>query len=590
MKALLIFFLTLFVGIFFLMWGQTLYADSQPVDCGDNLDCVNKQISDLTNALNQSIAATKPLQSQVSSMQAQVEQIKQNVATIEQDLVIKKQQIDKGFADLTTKEQILNATVRDLYIKSYSNSPLLILLSSNTASNMTQQLAYQKATQDQDKSIITNLVLAITDLQQQRQELNTEETQLIATKANLDAQTAKLNQVIAGAQAYQANLNNQIASLTAKQQQLLAAKLASLDIPLYAYNTQGGCSSDINPYKDPGFGGTKFAFFTYGVPNRVGLNQYGALGRAQAGQNSDTILHAYYNFDGYQNENITINVNDGNGFNTGNIIWSGSLDDYVKRIYEVPDSWPMEALKAQAIAARSYAVAATNNGAMSICANQNCQVFQTNPKGGNWDSAVSQTSNQVMVQGGQVVKAWFSSTHGGYVHSSASIGWSATSFTKDAQDASGQINNWSDLQNNAYDKNSPWFYCDWGGRSQYNNTAWLQPSELADIVNVILLAKADSSTQTHLSQTDKPNPDGTDTWDANKVQQELQSRGIKSFTNISSVSVSADFGNGVTTSVTVNGDGGQQTFSGSDFKNYFNLRAPSNINIVGPLFNIEQHS
>ncbi len=590
MKALLIFFLTLIAGLFFLMLGQTLYADSQPVDCGDNLDCVNKQISDLTNALNQSVAATKPLQSQVTAMQAQVEQIKQNVAIIEQDLALKKQQIDKGFADLTSKERILNATVRDLYIKSYSNSPLLTLLSSNTASNMTQQLAYQKATQDQDKSIITNLVLAITDLQQQRQELNTQETQLIATKANLDVQTAKLNQVIAGAQAYQASLNSQIASLTAKQQQLLAAKLASLDIPLYAYNTQGGCSSDINPYKDPGFGGTKFAFFTYGVPNRVGLNQYGALGRAQAGQNSDTILHAYYNFDGYQNSNITIKVNDGNGFNTGNIIWTGSLDDYVKRIYEVPDSWPIEALKAQAIAARSYAVAATDNGAMSICANQNCQVFQTNDKGGNWDTAVNDTAGQVMVQGGQVVKAWFSSTHGGYVHSSAFIGWSATSFTKDAQDASGPINNWSDLQNNAYDKNSPWFYCDWGGRSQYNNTAWLQPSEVADIVNVILLAKADSSTQPHLSQTDKPNPDGTDTWDASQVQQELQNRGIKPFTTISSISVSADFGSGVTTSITFNGDGGQQTFSGSDFKNYFNLRAPSNINIVGPLFNVEEHS
>ena len=590
MKPLLVFLFTLIVGMFFLMWGQTLYADSQPVDCGDNLDCVNKQISDLTNSLNQSIAATRPLQSQVTAMQAQVAQIKQNVIAIEENLALKKKQIDKGFADMNNKEKILNATVRDLYIQSYNNSPLLTLLSAKTANNITQQLAYQKATQDQDKSIITNLVLAITDLQQQRDELNTQEIQLVATKANLDAQTVKLNQIIAGAQAYQASLNNQIASLTAKQQQLLAAKLASLDIPLYAYNTQGGCSSDISPYKDPGFGGTKFAFFTYGVPNRVGLNQYGALGRAEAGQNSDTILHAYYNFDGYQNSNITIKVNDSNGFNTGNIIWTGSLDDYVKRIYEVPANWPIEALKAQAIAARSYAVAATDNGAMSICANQNCQVFQTNDKGGNWDTAVNDTAGQVMVQGGQVVKAWFSSTHGGYVHSSASIGWAATSFTKDAQDSSNTINNWSDLQNYAYDKSSPWFYCDWGGRSQYNNTAWLQSSEVADIINVILLAKADSSTQPHLSQTDKPNPDGTSTWDAGQVQQELRNRGITPFTSISNVSVSADFGSGVTTSVTVTGDAGTQTFSGSDFKNYFNLRAPSNINIVGPLYNAEIHS
>ena len=494
MKQLLVFFITL------LALGSILFSTT-PTTHADELDDITKQIGDLTTQLNQSIAATTPLESQVTDMQNQIASIKTQVAAIDQDVAVKKKQIDDGYASLAQKEKILDATVRDFYIKSYADSPLLTLLAANSAEEMTQNMAYQRASANQDKSIITDIVLSVNDLETKKKNLEDEEARLAVVTANLNQQSAKLDQVIQGAKAYQATLTTQIAQLSAKQQELIAQKQASLNIPLFAYTTQGGCSSDINPYKDPGFSGTKFALFTYGVPNRVGLNQYGALGRAQAGQNSDTILHAYYNFDNYQNENITINVNDGNGFNTGNIIWSGSLDDYVRRIYEVPDNWPIEALKAQAIAARSYAVAATNNGSMSICATQSCQVFQTNPKGGNWDSAVSQTAGQVMVQGGQVVKAWFSSTHGGYVHSSGSIGWADTSYTKNAVDASGSVNSFADLQNNAYDKSSPWFYCDWGGRSDYNNTAWLKPDEFADIVNVIMLAQKDSSTQNHLSQS-----------------------------------------------------------------------------------------
>ena len=193
-----------------------------------------------------------------------------------------------------------------------------------------------------------------------------------------------------------------------------------------------------------------------------------------------------------------------------------------------------------------------------------------------------------MVQGGNPIKAFFSSTHGGFVFATGDLqGWQTTLFTKRAVDTpSGSVSGFSDLQSNAFDKNSPWFYCDWGGRSQYNGTAWLTSSEVADIVNVMLLAQQDSSTQEHLVQPDKPNPDGVDTWDASTVRSKL---GGSAFNSISSVSVSADFSVGRVTSVTVSGDAGTKTFDGDTFKTYFNLRAPSNIQIVGPLFNVERH-
>lgn len=552
-----------------------------PVSHSDELDDINKQINDLTTALNMSVKATKPLESQLNSLQAQISDIRNRVANIESDVAVKKKNIDQGYADLAKEQTILNQTVRDFYIRSYYDSPLITLLSASSASDVTQALAYQKAASDQDKAIITNISLSITDLEEKKKALEDEESRLTALKASLDEQSAKLDKIVVGAKAYQANLSSQIATLTARQQQILSQRLSALNIPLYAYTTQGGCSSDLTNGKDPGFSGG-FGFFTYGVPNRVGLDQYGAWGRAKAGQDYTTILRAYYNFDSIENRSATINV-DGYG--------SYSLDDYVKRVYEVPDSWTdndLAALKAQAIAARSYALAYTNNGAGSICTTQQCQVFKPDPKGGNWDAAVNATAGLVMIKGGNPIKAWFSSTHGGYVFSSGSIGWSSSDWTKDAVDTTGNISSFADLNSKAYDRDSPWFYCDWGSRSDYGGTAWLKPDEVADIVNVAMLAQKDSSLGNHLYQTDKPNPEGVDNWDQNRVKQELQSRGTTPFNGISSASVNADFGSGKTSTITFNGDAGSATINGSDFKNYFNLRAPATIQIVGPLYNVER--
>ncbi|HSX08771.1 MAG TPA: SpoIID/LytB domain-containing protein [Candidatus Saccharimonadales bacterium] len=454
-------------------------------------------------------------------------------------------------------------------------------------SDITQTLAYQHAQTEQDKSIITNIAITINDLQQEKADLQQEESWLASTQTRLAADTAKLNKVVAGAQAYQAQLSNQIASLTAQQQQLVAQKYASLGIPTTADTASGGCSSDLNPYKDPGFGGTKFGFFTYGVPNRVGLNQYGAKGRAEAGQSYTDILNAYYaNFQitNMPTSSTTITVNGSNDSGESFSNQSFTVEDYLKHLYEMPSGWPSEALKAQAIAARSYVMHAIASGRTTVPPNTTFQEVKTELNAQAWIDAVDATNGQVMTSGGTPIEAFFSSTHGGYVHASADIGWSATSYTKTAQDTSANVGSFADLQNNAYDKASPWFYCDWGSRSADNGTAWLASSDVADIVNAVLLAQADGSATPHLSQIDKNIPD---TWDAGQVQQQLRSHGITPYTSVSSVTINADFGSGNTTTVTVSGDGGSHGISGAAFKTIFNLRAPANIQIVGPLFNVE---
>lgn len=533
----------------------------------DQLDDINTQLAQLNDQLNKSVAATQPLQSQLDSEQKQINNIKEQIAGVEADIALKKKQIDSGYANLAQKEQIINHTIRDFYVKSYYDTPLLTFFSQSTIANATQTMAYQHAQTEQDKSIITNIALTINDLQKEKDQLQQEETWLAATRTKLDADTAKLDKVITDAKTYQSQLSGQIASLSQQQQQLIAQKQASLNIPQSAYSGQGrSCVDDrsVNPGFSPAL-----AFFSYGVPNRVGLNQYGAWGRAQAGESAEQILQDYYpgltlKKDYDQGATITVQ-----GYGSYNV------DDYTKRIYEMPDSWTDNnnaALEAQAVASRTYGLAHRSN----ICTTESCQVFKPDPKGGNWENAVNATKGWVLVDGGgNPVSTQYSSTHGGYILNIPKFdgpGGNPTSF--------------ADLNSRAYDKMSPWFYCDWGSRPEHSNTAWLNPSEVADIVNVILLAKKDGSLGEHFYQTDNP-PAGKDVWNADRVKSELRSRGGNPFSSVTSVSVNADFGSGKVSGITVSGDAGSATFGGEEFKDWFNLRAPANIQIVGPLYNVE---
>ncbi|HZJ18137.1 MAG TPA: SpoIID/LytB domain-containing protein [Patescibacteria group bacterium] len=560
-------FLLLFLSILLLSFSFI----NVPKSSSDEFENITSQINDLTGALNQSINATKPLESQLDGLRDQINQIKTRISVIENDLLVKKKNIDNGYKELAKQQEILNITIREYYIKSYYSSPILVFLSSSSASDITQLLAYHRATTNRDKAIITNIALSVTNLETKKKNLEAEEIKLSAAKVGLDEQSAKLDGIVSGAKDYQSKLSGQIAELSAKQQDLLAKKLGSLNIPRSAGTSTRGCSDDRSV--DPGFS-PRIAFFTYGAPHRNGLNQYGAWGRARAGQSEEQILQEYYpsmNLKKDYDQNSQISV-DGYG--------TFSIEDYVKRIWEVPNSWGdqggMNALKAQAVAARTYALnSMQRNG--HICTTEACQVFRPDPKSGNWEAAVEATKGWVMMDGGNPGFTQYASTHGGYIQNLGKF-----------DGPGGNPSSFSELNERAYDKESPWFYCDWGARNSYQNTAWLKPNEVADIVNVILLARIDSSSKDHLYQTDKPHPYGGEIWSEERVKSELRSKSKTPFNNVSNIEVSADLGSGKTNSITLSGDGGSQSFSGSEFKDWFNLRAPANIQIVGPLFNIEK--
>ena len=550
-----------------------LNINPNTVSSGDADFCM----AELEKIKNQYAPAQEKNKQDLAKLQAKVNDLNKRITSMTIFLKNLELDISKREKDSAYAQEILGKKAVGQYIDIRLYDPVLSILSGDDALEVFRIIKIREKVADADRKTIKRYSEEIIKLKNDK--LNLEKNK--ASLAVLQKQVSEDAKFLAGEVA---KVEIYLATLSAKQQSFLAQKLESLGLSRSAYNMKGGCSSDINPFKSPGFN-PSFAFFSFGVPNRVGMNQFGAKGRAETGQNYTQILNAYYNADvtsGY-NIGITINVSGKNEFGQSfNDNWN--IEDYVKHIYEMPTDFPTEALKAQAIAARSYALSYTNNGTKSICPSQSCQVVKREINNGTWQTVVEATKGKVLTNGGNPITAWFSSTHGGYAYTSGDIGWSNKPWTKRLVDANGGIGNFSDLFNNAYDKSSPTFYCDWGSRTQYNKTAWLKPEEVADIANVMLLAKADGSTQRHLSQPDKPNPDGVDTWDENKVKNELLSRGITPFNSVSNVSIGADFGSGRTTTVTIDG----RSFDGQDFKSYFNLRAPSNIQIVGPLFNIEK--
>ncbi len=83
-------------------------------------------------------------------------------------------------------------------------------------------------------------------------------------------------------------------------------------------------------------------------------------------------------------------------------------------------------------------------------------------------------------------------------------------------------------------------------------------------------------------------PQGYPSIFCSNIQRELRSHSTTPYNSISDISVDWDKSLGKATRVNISGDAGSNGFDASEFRNYFNLRSPANIQIVGPLFNIEK--
>jgi len=526
------------------------------------------------------VAAKKPHEESLKKMEAQIDAFQNRLAVIDAELKKKAQEIQEGEKNLTAKEETLANRIRRFYIKSFYFNPLLMFFSQNKFADFIKAAGYQQAVTNEEKTIIVEIVLYIKNLEERKALLSQEEATLSALKIEINQQAESVKKLLAEATVYQEELEQKISALSARQQAILAARSGTFatsvgDVPLA---DDPNARPDFNPGFSPAFAAFSFGAYSH----RKGLSQYGALGRNKEGQNAEAILAHYYPGSRLEKNYSTMERINVEGYGERSF-----EDEYMKGIYEVPNSWPKEVLKAQVVAARTYAVRRTGNGASSICATQSCQVYKDSNKGGAWEEAVNETKKWVLVDGsGNPVSGYYSSTTGGYLLES---GWDTSC---------GSSSCWTD---GAYEKiaNSPWFYKSWYTQSYQNNSAkcnrshpWLTQEEFADILNAWVVRHKGNNEDMNrvlpvtinscsISSVGSGNP-----YSIEEMRQRASALG-GAFTSISSISVSYG-NNGETASLGFQTNRGSVTISGSEFKEAFNLRAPGYISIRSKLFNIEK--
>jgi peptidoglycan hydrolase-like amidase/putative cell wall-binding protein len=127
--------------------------------------------------------------------------------------------------------------------------------------------------------------------------------------------------------------------------------------------------------------------------------------------------------------------NDGRPYKRGTLLITGDdarvvvrlrindVEEYLYGLAEVPSSWPIEALKTQAIAGRSYAMRVLEKDPNRVLSDSpSDQVYSGYVKeaeGPHWTLAVNETAGTVLRYGNEIAQTYYSSSHGGQSESNA---------------------------------------------------------------------------------------------------------------------------------------------------------------------------
>lgn len=584
-----------FAVLFYLFSQFSLAKDDceKITDLDNRLSCyekqkaaLNKSKDEFTTKLNDILAEKDKVNSQISTLSNQLTSTASQIRQIENTLNKISTEIDAIEKNLNDRRENLEQkiNVKDSVIKSYyysktsSNLEYLIGENSNSFSNLSIALNAQEKINSSLLDTIKILSKEIgeyetdkaeaekakKDLELSFQNFVTIKNRLVSQQSNLSGTLADLKEEQSGIEDKLDDINASIKKLSDKQQAILREKAGD------------GVSGSIGEYEQPDYKlpdppyKPAFALMSYGAFTHYnGMSQYGAYGRAKSGQSYKDILSFYYKVGTKTIDNFPSSIS---------VRGIGTLDYqyYLYGIAEMPTDWPLEALKAQAVAARTYAYRASK----PICTTEACQVYNASKaaavKSGkfpNWKAAVDATKGVIL---DNPKNSQYSSTTGGYSNDS---GW----------DLKGGA--WPGA---AYEKiaGSPWFYKAWytQGYSTSSSTCgrstpWLSEKEMADLLNSwVVWRKGSSSDKDNISPAVN-NCFGGNPYSLDKMKDRADELG-ESYTSVSNVDVEIG-SNGRTTKVTFSTNRGKVSIDGEVFKTVANLRAPGYISFKSRLWDIE---
>lgn len=561
----------------------------------------SQSVDDLENQLDQKNQEVKDKQNALSAMQKEIDAINSSSASLSQrisltDTALKKvesylsqtkKDLDKREGEYKKKDLIVRVletqlnTLTSVLYKTSRGSFLEYFFLSDSSESFAKKIFYKQYLLSKQinefklkKQEMGEMAQQKMDLETEKKELGQQMTQLEKMKKDLEDERI----------VYLAQSREKSSQSSALKKQITLLKEDISDLQVAILTAKSGSTTGIGNVPSSGDYNATYAGFMEKAPSgsfdvfsfgaythRLGMSQYGAQARATVGkQNYVQILKAYYGKEPVKrNTSGTIKVE---GY--------GSMDFETKYLYgiaEMPSDWSLEALKSQAVAARTYAYNYYYNKT-TICITQSCQVWSKdkwqnviNGQAPNWKKAVDDTKGMIL----SGVTTYYSATSGGYLTTS---GWDTT-------DGKGGGSGWT---TNAWESkaNSPWFYKAWykdlSGRS-CGRLPWLNELEMTDILNAYLVVKGIDlkgtvNTSKILPTTIKTCP--IDGFSGNPYSiTELRNLLNNPVVSISGNPVVTNDSKGNTTRVSFVTNRGALNISGSDFKQIYNMRAPGLLSI-----------
>ena len=279
------------------------------------------------------------------------------------------------------------------------------------------------------------------------------------------------------------------------------------------------------------------------------------------------------------------------------VVNSLPMDKYLWGLSEMPSSWPLEALKVQAVAGRTYATYKMRYGGygtFDLLDYVQDQEYSGLSKiksayGSNWKQAVESTSGKVMEYGGKTILAYYSADNAGHSVSGADNGFGNFGYLAAKPDRYQEGGVWKSygstscsywiIQGNK--PNFPW--CGQTRQSEGINTMDRMEDYLNGAIYYSLYGK--------MVTTGELSPAALQSYLSSKGKQSIQEKvgeitDIKHVYNVGDQSIVAE--TKYTKYVVVTGTKATYTVNGTAFKTSYNVRAPYNNAVYSTLYDIKR--
>ena len=270
------------------------FIDNFFVQAISDYDQIQDDIDKLEELKQLSENATAPLEEELSNLEARINSARSGINSAKVEAKELEKTIEEREEDLAYHYVIFSNRVAESYKRSRTFSPLTLFFSSQSASQLTKNLAYQESAKAQDDLLIHSISDELKQLSDDKKQLEEDQIRLASLEKQLNEQAEFFKGEIDNAKAYQNELSGQIAELSAKQQAIIAARSGSYITGVGSVPIGSDYEGSIAGFREKAPSNT-FAVFSFGAyTHRKGMSQYGAKARAEDGEDYDDILEAYY--------------------------------------------------------------------------------------------------------------------------------------------------------------------------------------------------------------------------------------------------------------------------------------------------------